>query len=218
MKEKVLLGIVFHATLEYYFTQKIKGLETGEKKLTEIFLKNFSSLAGDRNIIWEKTPEEPKQRGISFVNHFLSHLSPHINPLMVEKELEVGIDEIGVNLKGIIDLVEQDFSITDFKTTNSKWSQSRVKNSFLQMVIYKYLFEKSFGKVNSNLKLKILYSRNGQKTRHQEINLKPENIDMDKMLNIIQHVVDNIKNELFYKNKSYLCDFCEFKEICVSLM
>lgn len=214
INEKTFLGIVFHSTLEHYFSQKVKGIETEKEELIGVFNEKFDLLRDEKAIIWGKSPDEPKRRGMVFVNYFLSKMAKKINPLMVEKELEVELAEIGVNLKGIIDLVEQDFTITDFKTTNSKWSKNRLKRSFLQMMIYKFLFEKYFGEVNSKLKLQILYSSNSRKVNHQEILLNPEDVNIDRMLNIIQYVVYNIKREIFYKNESYGCVFCDFREIC----
>jgi DNA helicase-2/ATP-dependent DNA helicase PcrA len=214
LNEKTFLGIVFHSTLEHYFTQRVKGIETEKDELIGVFEEKFDLMRSEKDIIWGKTPDEPKRRGRAFVSYFLKHLASEINPLMVEKKLEIELTDIRVNLKGIIDLVEQDFSITDFKTTNSKWSKSRLNRSFLQMIIYKYLFEKSFGEVNSKLKLQILYSGNSHKVNHQEIFLKPEDINIDKMFNIIHYVVENIKSEIFYKNESYICGFCDFREIC----
>lgn len=216
VNEKTFLGIVFHATLEYYFIQKIKGIETEKHELIDVFKEKFGSLMNEKNITWEKTPEEQQNRGMAFINYFLKQIAWGINPLMVEKELEIELTDIGVKLKGIIDLVEQDFSITDFKTTNSKWSKTRLKSSFLQMIIYKFLFEKTFGEVNSKLRLQILCSGNAKKVSHQEVFIKQEDISTEKMLNVIEYVVDNIRKEIFYKNESYLCGFCDFKAICNS--
>jgi hypothetical protein len=179
-----------------------------------VFCEKFRILSKEKDIIWDTSPEEIEKRGISFVNYFENTLAPKIAPLMVEKELEVELEEMGVRLKGILDLVEDDFSITDFKTTNSRWSGSRVKRSFLQMGIYKYLFEQSYGAINPKLKLTILYDTRSNNVRHQEVCLKPGDLDLNKMFQIIYYVADNISRGVFYKNESYICDFCEFNHIC----
>ena len=214
VNEKTFLGIVFHSTLEYYFNQRVKGIVPENEELIGVFQEKFDSMSEGRDIIWEGTPDEQKFRGMAFVNYFLKQIAGKINPLMVEKELEIELAKFGLKLKGIIDLVEQDFSITDFKTTNSKWSKSRLKRSFLQMMIYKFLFEKSFGEVNSKLKLQILCSSNTKKVSHQEILVNPGDISFEKMFSIIDYVVNNISREIFYKNESYQCGFCDFKGIC----
>jgi putative RecB family exonuclease len=214
INEKVFLGILFHSVLEYYFNKKIKNQNVDEEMVKSDFLVKYETFQNDKEIIWQSSKEKVSQRGISFIHYFLHKMAPGIDPLMVERELEVELSEPGIKLKGIIDLVETDFSITDFKTTTSKWSNDRLNRSFLQMVIYKYLFEQSFGKVNSKLKLKILYSKSSNSVNHQEIDLKSKDVDMVEMFKIIKYVAENISKGIFYKNESYLCGFCDFKDIC----
>ncbi len=80
--------------------------------------------------------------------------------------MEIG--DSGILLKGIIDLVEEDFCITDFKTASNKWSDQKARSS-LQMLIYKFLFDRTYGSVNSTLKFEILYARNAENIRHQSL-------------------------------------------------
>jgi hypothetical protein len=214
LNEKILLGIAFHSTLEYFFKKKIENKPAKKASLIRTFLNQFEALCKENEVIWDGRREDVENRGIRFIDYFMEHLAADFNPLMVEKELQVKMDDLDVTLKGIIDLVEKDYTITDFKTTNSKWSNSRMKRSYLQMVIYKYLFEKSFETQNPELKLKILYSANRNKIGHQDIILKSGDVDMGKMHEIIQYVVENIRKEIFHRNESYICGFCEFKPIC----
>jgi len=214
LNDKILLGVAFHSTLEEFFNKKIENKSVKKVSLIKTFRNQFEILCKGNEVIWSGSREDVEARGIRFVDYFMVHLAPVLNPLMVEKELQVEMDELGVTLKGIIDLVEKDYTITDFKTTSSKWSNSRMKRSHLQMVIYRYLFEKSFGTTNPELKLKILYSSNKSKIGHQEVVLKSVDVNLEKMIQIIQYVVDNIQKEIFFRNESYFCGFCDFRSIC----
>jgi len=218
VNEKVFLGIVFHSVIETYFKEKINGVELSKEVLSEKFKETFTRLQEEQEVTWENPSEVTFKRGNSFVKYFLHDIAPSVQPLMVEKELIAQLPELDVSLKGVIDLVENDFSITDFKTTTARWSKSKIKNHYLQVVIYRYLFEKTFGDVISNLKFKIIYSKNPPTVRHQEIVVKPKDVDYNysKMFDVIKYVVDNIRQEIFYKNESYICSFCEHKEICRS--
>jgi CRISPR/Cas system-associated exonuclease Cas4 (RecB family) len=216
LNEKILLGIAFHSTLEDFFKKKIKNKSVKKTSIIKSFKKHFTTIQKENEVIWNRNREDVENRGIRFLDYFMMHLAPDINPLMVEKKLQVELEDLDVTLKGIIDLVEKDYAITDFKTTASKWSNSRMKRSYLQMVIYRYLFEKSFETPNPELKLKILYSSNKNKIGHQEVVLTPDDIHLEKMFEIIRYVVDNIRKEIFYRNQSYVCGFCDFKPICFS--
>jgi CRISPR/Cas system-associated exonuclease Cas4 (RecB family) len=213
INEKVFLGEIFHATLEDYFTLQINGSRPDEAATVASFLDAFAASGKDKNIEWKIPRRETRARGVAFVKYFLAHIAPTIKPLMVEKELIFEIPEIGVTLKGVIDLVEADFSITDFKTTTSKWSASKARNS-LQMIIYKYLFDSNFGNIHGSLKYEILYAKNAAHIRHQSLKVLPGPDDIAQLLVLIKHVAENISNGIFYPQPNPFCAYCDFFTLC----
>jgi hypothetical protein len=214
VNEKIFLGEMFHAAIEEYFKKRINGTPFQDKETAAFFSDAFDRASAEREINWQTPRRETRERGLAFLRHFLTHLAPAIKPMMVEKELCMEIPEIGVDLKGVIDLVEEDFCITDFKTTTSKWSASKARNS-LQMIIYKYLFDRSFGPVQSSLKYEVLYAKNAANIRHQTFKVVPEAGAMDNMLTLIRHVVDKIKDRNFLANETPFCRYCEFHKLCL---
>lgn len=214
VNDKIFLGVIFHSIVEYYLTEKISNKEPEKEALLERFEEQFTKKQQEQEILWTAPVGETRRRGLAFVRHFIKEIASEIDPLMVEKELVIQLPELDVNLKGIIDLVEKDFSITDFKTTTAKWSKSRIKDSYLQMQIYRYLFEKTFGDVVNHLKFRIIYSKNAVNIKDQVVSVKASDLDCSKMFDIIKYVVDNIRNGVFYKNENYTCGYCEFKDLC----
>lgn len=214
INEKVFLGIVFHSLLEYYFQKRISGHPASDEEIVETFTAKFADMQDHYDISWQTAPERLKKRGIAFTEYFLKNLAGDIQPMMVEKELEFDVPQIGIKLKGIIDLVEEDFSITDFKTTTSKWSKDRINKSFLQMMIYKYLFEHVFHNVSHRLKLKIIYANNSQRVKHQEVDIQSSQVEFDELIRILSYVSENIERGNYYKNVGYICRFCDFRDIC----
>jgi hypothetical protein len=216
INDKIFLGIIFHAALEYYFQKKINGIIINNIELMDQFNTLFEHESRTREIIWSESQGDTKSRGISFIRYFIKEMAGKIEPIMVEKELDINIPEYGIRLKGVIDLVESNFSITDFKTTTSKWSKDKFRQSYLQLVIYKYLFEQSFGNVISDLKIRIFYAKNAKNIRHQELAVKKDDLSIDSMFKIISYVTDNISKGVFYKNETFFCGFCQYKEHCRS--
>ena len=213
INEKVFLGEVFHATLEDYFSQQINGSRPDDAATVAAFLQAFAASGKEKDIVWKIPRRETRARGVAFVKYFLAHIAPNINPLMVEKELSAEIPEIGVTLKGIIDLVEADFSITDFKTTTSKWSASKARNS-LQMIIYKYLFDRNFGNVHGTLKYEIIFAKTAAHIRHQSLKVTPGPDDIAQLLVLVRHVAENISNGIFYPQPNPFCAYCDFFTLC----
>jgi DNA helicase-2/ATP-dependent DNA helicase PcrA len=214
VNDKVFLGIVFHSIVEHYLKEKISNKEPGKEELVNLFEERFQERQKGQEISWGAPEAEARKRGAAFVRHFLREMTPDIDPLMVEKELIVDLADLDVKLKGVIDLVETDFSITDFKTTTAKWSKKRVQESYLQMQIYKYLFEKSFGDVISYLRFRIIYAKQSTNIKDQKLSVKASDLDTSKMFDIIRYVVENIREGVFYKNENYTCGYCEFKDLC----
>jgi putative RecB family exonuclease len=215
INDKIFLGEIFHATLEDYFTKQINNSCPDEAATVAAFLDAFAAAEKKRNITWQISRRETRARGVAFVKYFLARIAPTVKPLMVEKELSAEIPEIGVTLKGVIDLVEADFSITDFKTTTSKWSASKARNS-LQMIIYKYLFDRNFGNVHGILKYEILYAKNAANIRHQSLKVIPGPDDIVQLLILIKHVADNISKGVFYPQPNPFCAYCDFLTLCAN--
>jgi RecB family exonuclease len=213
VNEKVFLGQVFHATIERYFLEKINGSTPGEDAVAAIFQAGFDAAGAGREIIWQAPRRETRERGLAFLKHFLRHIAPATRPLMVEKELSVVLPGSNVLLKGVIDLVEEDYCITDFKTTTSKWSASKARNSW-QMIIYKYLFDSSFGPVRSSLKYEVIYGKSAGRIRHQTLRVDPAEDAVVNLLLLIRQLVERIDRQDFPANETQGCRYCEFRGHC----
>lgn len=213
INDKIYLGEVFHRAIEYYYLQRLAGVIPAAGAVEEHFQTVFDAEAQARDISWNEPRRETRQRGLAFVRHFLLHVAPASRPLMVEKELNVELPGSGVVLKGVLDLVEEDYGITDFKTTTSRWSDSRARHS-PQMVIYKYLFDRSFGPLRSRLKYEIFYGKSSAGVRHQTLAVVPEEGAEECLLAMIDHVIARICAGAFPANESPLCNYCDFRGPC----
>jgi RecB family exonuclease len=213
VNDKLFLGEMFHSAIEQYFQQRINGSPIEDDAVVAIFGASFDEAAAAREITWQASPRHTRERGLAFLNYFLKHIAPAIRPLMVEKELCVELPGSGVRLKGILDLVEEDFCITDFKTTSSKWSPSKAR-SMPQMIIYQYLFERTFGPMQSSLKYEVLYAKDAGNVRHQTFRVVPESDAVDKLLAMIHFVAERIDEGAFPANETPFCRYCEYKGLC----
>ncbi len=212
--DKLILGSAFHEALEKFINNKINGKHISEKELTSIFKTVFNDLVNKNEVNWIEAKAYTIKKGVAFIHFFYNEVAKTLTPLMAEKELSFIIPELNIELKGVLDLIEEDFSISDFKTSTAKWSNSRVQYSKLQTIIYKYLFEKNFDSSVSDIKFKVFYSKNGKNIKYQNIIVKSENDDILNMIKIVEFVANNIKQGNFYKNESYVCNFCDHRHIC----
>jgi len=214
LDDKIYLGIIFHACVEAHLKKRINGQLYSAKDTVESFNALFKQEQAQYQVNWRCTKSDVRLRGEALLKHYLKEIDNDIDPLMVEEELDATIPEINVQVRGVIDLIEKDFSISDFKTSTVRWTRERGKSSFLQMVIYRYLFERRFGPVTKDLKFRVIYSKSPRTARHQVIAFPAIEADFEKMVKVIECVVEGIRNELFFPNPSFRCGYCEFKSGC----
>ncbi|MBN2347094.1 MAG: PD-(D/E)XK nuclease family protein [Candidatus Aminicenantes bacterium] len=214
VNDKVFLGEMFHQAIEMHFRSRIDGAPLPDGEVTSAFVAAFDEAAATREINWQAPQRETRERGLAFLRYFLEHIAPGIRPLMTEKELSAELPGSGVALKGVIDLVEEDFCITDFKTATSRWSDSKASQS-PQMLIYKYLFDRSFGPVCSSLKYEVLYARHAGNVRHQTLRLAPAAEAQENLLAMIDRVVRSILSGEFQPLETPYCRYCEFRARCL---
>jgi CRISPR/Cas system-associated exonuclease Cas4 (RecB family) len=215
LNDKLLLGTVFHSVLEWYFTARLAGSMPGLDETDACFADSFQRLRGAQAVRWDDSPERVSRRGHAFVQHFFHELAPRFDPLMVEKELTAPLDNQPVELRGVIDLVEKDLSITDFKTATARWSANRVRHARLQMQIYNYLFEKNFGNANSQQRFCVVYSRRGQSVHSQLLEVAAGSDDREHLFQVIGYVADGIQAARFPRNEGFRCGFCEYRDVCL---
>lgn len=211
--EKVFLGEVFHAAIEHYFQLRIAGGTPDPVLVEDQFTSIFESEAAGRQVAWESPRRETRERGLAFLKHFLKHFGPKARPLMVEKELSAELPGSGVLLKGVIDLIEEDYAITDFKTTTSRWSDSRARSS-PQMIIYRYLFDRSFGPLPATMKYEVFYGKKAGNVHHQTLPVVAEEGALDRLLAMIGHVVERIGAGAFPASETAFCRYCDFRREC----
>ncbi len=213
--DKLLLGIVFHSTIEWYFRSCIADVKPGLPELEDWFHNEFDSVSESQDVRWDSPRGQVVHRGIAFVRHFQSELADGFKPLLVEQELEAPLPGGSIPLRGVLDLVEEDLTITDFKTATTRWSNSRVRHSRLQMVIYKYLFEQTHGDANSNLRFCVIYSRKGDGVRSQLLDVLSGPNDREHLFSVVEHVGSGIQAGRFPRNEGFRCAFCEYRDHCL---
>ena len=168
INEKVFLGEVFHAAIEHYFKGRIGGAPCSDEAVEAFFRQAFDAPPRPRDLLANVPARNPGQ-GAGFPALFPATRRPgHAAADGGKGTVPPSFPDSGVLLKGVLDLVEEDYCITDFKTTTGRWSASRARNS-PQMIIYKYLFERSFGPVPARMKYEVFYGKKAGNVRRQTL-------------------------------------------------
>ena len=211
------LGNAVHKTLEWLYRQvkykKIPSLDEVVKKYAEDWREDFEEgiPIARKNL----TPEHYFNKGIQFiVNYYMEHKPFDDNTIAVEKEILVNLDESGkYKIRGFIDrltynLETEEYEIHDYKTSGTLPTQEKI-NSDRQLGLYAIAIKEIFGKDKKvclnwhylNFNKKIC----SRKTDQELEKLKKETI---KLIEEIEATTE------FPAQKSMLCNWCEYKNIC----
>jgi putative RecB family exonuclease len=132
---------------------------------------------------------------------------PFVVPLI---NLQTG-RSIGVDLEGVIDLIEEDDTIVEFKTSAQLIDQKEAEN-FLQLTIYSYAFE-----VFAQKRPKALKIVNFVKTKRPKmIVLEVRRCERDylRLFFLAEQVLKGIQGQLFFPRTGFWCKDCEYAEQC----
>jgi len=214
LTDKLFLGIVYHFLADHILRRQISGQAMPLEEVCDLYASRFQSFQEGKEVRWHEPMGRVRDRGRAFVRYFSTQVAPTLRPIMTEKELSARIPG-GPLLKGVVDLVEDDFSITDFKTTTARWPESRGRNP-LQMLIYRYLFRQTFGTQAPAMRYEILYGKTDHHVHRQVLPVTVESNGEAWMLEVIDHVCAQIERGLFPRQPGLVCRFCEYTARCRS--
>jgi len=131
-----------------------------------------------------------------------------------------GNGDLPIKLEGVFDLVESDrdgsYAVAELKTSAQRFSSLRLEYD-LQATTYSYAMDK----------MKVATSENSCLVRY-DVLLKTKKpgfehyfvtrtrADHERLIHLINQVLRAIELRVFYRNTSWACSTCQFKQACFS--
>ena len=210
-------GSVMHSTLSWFHKERMYKRDVSLEKLYKIFDTDWFAQKVDTEIRYKEGDNEMKliimakeMLGLYFhspIKEILGAEVPFLVPLVNPSTKE----NLGIPLVGMIDLVEKDDVIVEFKTSNQTISNRDV-GDYLQLTAYSYAYEMLYQKTPKLLKVV-----NFVKTKKPKMNIletKRDKRDYERLFYLASQVVSGIKNRIFFPRPSFWCKDCEYEEYC----
>lgn len=119
---------------------------------------------------------------------------------------------LDVPLRGVIDLVEEDGAIVEFKAPQKAPPMTDLPDN-IQVTTYAYAYEKLFGKLPSEIR-KISLVRTKQPRIDTQTTGREER-DFERLFHLGREVVKGVRAGVFLPNRGcWLCNDCEFRQDC----
>ncbi len=208
------LGSIVHETLEWLYNQvKQKKIPTIDQTITYYSNKWEESYKTEMLIVKKEfTSKDYFNKGVEFLlNYYMRHQPFDDNTLEVEKKITIELGEYLI--QGFIDrlvynLKTGEYEIHDYKTANYLPSQEKM-NKDKQLALYSIAIKELFGEDKEVCLVWHYLAHNkkihSKRTNEQLSQLKKEIIELIKK-------IESAKE--FPSNKTILCDWCEYKNIC----
>ena len=211
------LGAKVHETLEWLYSQIKKEKIPTIDELIFHYAKNWEDDFEPEVYFVVKpdlTTKDYLEKGIKFLLDYYQKNYPfNDNTIFTEKIVSILLDEDeNYKMIGIIDRIvynkeKKEYEIHDYKTSNALPTKERIETD-KQLPLYSIAIKDNYNADKIQLIWhylaynKRIYSR---RTDEQLIKLKKETLELIKK-------IENTK--FFPYNKSVLCDWCEYKDIC----
>jgi CRISPR/Cas system-associated exonuclease Cas4 (RecB family) len=210
-------GSVMHSAIEWLHKERIKGKQVSLERLYKIFETDWFSLRVDTRIQFKDGEDEVKllltgkeMLGIYFnspLNSIKSAEVPFHVPLL---NISTG-EELTVPLEGIIDLIEKDDVIVEFKTS-ARSMDPETLNDYLQLTAYSYAYRTLFGRGPKTLK--VINFVKAKTPKMVVIETSRENSYYERFFYIAREVLKGINSGLFLPKQSFMCKDCEYEGLC----
>lgn len=204
-------GKSFHKAVEHYFRGKMDyGQEASLSEVQDIFA---TTINHSKDVEWgEDKPDAVKDEGAKALELYMAEVAPTIQPKFIEQEVRVPFD--GYELLGYIDLIDQDNTIIDTKTTKKTPSAGMLTNG-LQLSAYTMTYQFLTGDDPAGVRLDYIVRLKTPKV--VQIGAKKTSNDVNRFLSIMDRVVGNIADNNFYPNPTCMsCNpkSCTYFEVC----
>jgi len=206
------LGRTVHSTLEDNYRQKIQTHEDlSLSDMTDRFSDHWEREAQLTLFGEDQKPGTLKDQGIQLLQPYHKEIAPNVQPVEVERQFLVDTGATELPLMGYIDLIDDQRTIVDHKTTKRSFAQDAAEKD-LQLTAYSMAYRTLYGENESAVRLDVLVRTKEPKVQQLAATRTQE--DIDRFRRLAEHVERGINAGISYPNENFMCGICGYGEMC----
>ena len=210
-------GSVIHSALEWFNKERVKGYKHSLEELLKIFEVDWFSQRVETDIRYKngETQDSFLLMGKQMLTQYFH--SNSANPVNAEIPFSLPLIEpmtgevLGPTLDGIMDLIEENHTIVEFKTS-AKTMNADDANDSLQLTCYGYAYEMLFQAKPRTLKIVDFVKTRTPKIVPLETTRNKR--DIQRLFHLAKEILHSINEGIFFPRSCYMCQDCEFEEPC----
>lgn len=212
-------GSAIHSALSWFHKARMNGREISLEDFYRIFNADWYSQNVDTDIHYKNGEEEIKLVVMAKEMLALYFHQPHKDAIGSEVPFTIPLinpsnsERFKVDLEGYIDLIEEDDTIVEFKTSNQTMDQKTIDDN-LQLTVYSYAYEMLYQK--SPKLLKVVDFVKTKKPKIVVLKTRRNKNDYQRLYCLASQVLKGIQFQIFYPRPSFWCKDCEYGNYCNS--
>lgn len=211
----LVFGSAIHAALAWFHKTQLAGREVTLERLYRVFEADWYGQRVESEVRYKSGETETSLLllgkeilGLYFKNPRQGVKGTEI-PFTVPLSNPASGEDLGINLEGFIDLIEDGDTITEFKTSVKAMD---IKDVGMQLTAYSYAYEFLHQRPPKLLKLV-----NFIKTKKPRmLSLEMREGDHQRFFHLAREVFRGIQAGIFFPRQSFLCSGCEYVKYCVA--
>jgi CRISPR/Cas system-associated exonuclease Cas4 (RecB family) len=226
VKPELAFGVSIHETLEHNFLQKINSRRDLPSSDLAVFFR--TTLDGRLNAVPEdflRGPSDPhylRALGEHFIGQFMRERAPALQPAVRGVECSFRLPLPGEHeLTGQFDLLDTDWVLHDFKTSNKPYDPKRADRT--QLMIYSWACERMFGRTPSALCFDVFVKGDGAEgdagLQEPVLFPAPTAAEMAKLAGRLSSILERLiraeeRREFPRSFEPPRCHWCEYQPLC----
>lgn len=202
------MGRSVHKAIEEFYRGKMKG-ETIDIK--DAFSVSWDEERKDTDFKREENPGELKDEGVRLVDKYAEEIAPNVRPKEIEKDFELMFENFAYNLKGIIDLIEEDGTVVDHKCSKRSPNQADIDRD-IQLSAYQIGYRFLYDQDPKSLRYDYVIRNKAPKVLQCQTERSQK--DLDRFLKLLGYVSKAIEADIYYPNEGMLCSTCGYRDLC----
>jgi len=210
-------GSVLHSALSWFHRESMTNGGVPLEKLFKIFDADWFSQRAETEIRYKDGEEEMRLAVMAKEMLTMYYKLPPKKAKASELSFSVPLTAPGngqdplIDIEGVIDLIEADDVITEFKTS-AQMMDARDADESLQLTIYSYAYEKLYQK--SPKALKIVDFVKSKKPKLITLETKRDESSYRRLYAIVSQVLKGIDQKIFFPKTGFWCKDCEYAGQC----
>ena len=210
-------GSALHSALSWFHRESMTNGRVALGRLYKIFDADWYSQRTETEIRYKNGEEEMKLSVLAREMLALYCQLPPKKARGTDVSFSVPLVEPGdgksplIDIEGVIDLIDIDDVITEFKTS-AQMMDSKDADESLQLTIYSYAFEKLYRRPPRALK--VVDFVKSKKPKLITLETRRDKASYQRLYGIASQVLKGINLKIYFPRTSFWCKDCEYADRC----